>query len=271
MLNSEELLDKKALEFLQVHGSEKGVLSCEWVHYNERIKLAFFLNDKKRIEERLADLTLDETCHLAQKILRRTAELETCSEISLENVVWDPDSIYLDADDQVYLLCLPAVIPPEVRMGDIYVRRLYSLLEDMISTKEDDGFICRQIEYQKEKAFGDWNSLIGTLNRRVPVNSDDANITLRSINLPQPIVFEIGHAEFRIGSDPGEADGIIEDTEKINPIQAVIGWNDISYYISDMDSETGTFVNNQRIAPRMEVPIGEGTVLRFGEYTFNVE
>ena len=109
------------------------------------------------------------------------------------------------------------------------------------------------------------------MNQRSPAELDNESLTLKSINTPHPLTFIIRQEKFRIGTDPGEADGLITDVDTVSPVHAIIGWNGINYYVSDMNSENGTFINDQKIAPNTEIPIGEGTVIRFADYTFNVE
>ncbi len=271
LLNSEELLDKHALELIRKEGASAGLFACSWVHYNERVKIVFYTDDRKPLSEQIAEFSLDEVCRIGQSILRNVLELQKYPEISPENVVWDQESIYVDEERNAHLICLPAIIPQESRQSDIYAKRLYALLEDMVSEKDGGDFVYRQIEYQKEKAFGDWNGLITTLGLREHDDSDGSSIVLKSINTPEPLTFYVRRENFKIGTDPGEADGFIKGVETVDPVHAVIGWNEINYYVTDMNSENGTYVNDQRIAPGTEVPIGEGTVLRFADYTFNVE
>nr|WP_027870198.1 FHA domain-containing protein [[Eubacterium] cellulosolvens] len=271
LLNSEDFLDRKAVAFLRDSGMEKGLLPISWVHFNERVKLACFPDNMKTIGSVADDLTLDEACRLGKAILERLIVLEEVDEISLENVIWDPDSIYLNAGKELFFICMPAQIPYEQRHSEIYLKRVYALLGDLVSEKEGGDFVSRQIDFQKERAFGDWTSLLSALDQRSTRDEDDACLILKSINTPAPVTFEIGHRKFRIGTDPGEVDGLITGVETVSPVHALIGWNEINYYVSDLGSENGTFVNDQQIAPNTEVPIGEGTVLRFADYTFSVE
>ncbi len=268
-LNAEEQLDREAYGFLREEGEHFGVFPCFGIHYNSRIKLACFTEEYRTLGEVLPELSLDEVCDVSKAILRRIKALEGRPEVSLENVIWDQDSIYLDKAKHVYLICLPAVVPEESLNSLIYVRRVYALLQDIILQKEGGELVCRQIRHQQEKNFENWDTLENALDRRTP--EEDESLTLKSINTPDVLTFHIRHELFRIGSDPAEADGLILGLDSISPVHAEIGWNEISFYIRDLDSENGTYVNNQRLRPGMEVPIGEGTVLRFAEYTFNVE
>lgn len=269
LLNSKDQLDEEAVAFLREEGEEYGLFPCSWLYYNSRIKVTCFPDSHRSLHELLPELDLDATCNVAKRILRRIRELERCRGISLENVVWDQDSIYLDEQRQVKMICLPAIVPEDALHNQIYGKRVYALLQEIISKKEDGDIVCRQISHMQENAPEDWEALESALDRRMP--KEDEMLILKSINTPKTLTFYVRRELFRIGSDPAEVEGLIQGVESVSPIHAEIGWNEINYYVRDLNSENGTFVNNQQIAPLIEVPIGEGTVLRFAECTFNVE
>lgn len=268
LLNSEELLDRGAAAFIK-SGEAGELLPCYCVRFNDRIKLAYYPDGCQPLEKKVEGISLDDACAVAQKVLAEVSHLETYEEISMENIVWDMDSIYLDEENHVYFICIPAVIPAETERSQIYVRRVYGLVEDLVGSREGSEEVKRQIDYQKEQSFGDWNALSEALEKRAP--EEDERIVLRSINTPEPLTFRIGHEIFRIGSDEENADGVIKGVATVSPVHAEIGWNDINFYVKDLDSVNGTFVNDQRIAPQSEVPIGTGTVLRIADCTFSVE
>ena len=269
LLNSKEQLDEEAVAFLRESGETYGFFPCSWVYYNTRIKVTCFPDGHRSLHEVLPELDLDATCEVAKSIVRRIREIEHAHSISLENVVWDQDSIYLDERRQVRMICLPAVVLEDALHNQIYGKRVYALLQEIISKKPDGDIVCRQISHMQETMPEDWEALESALDRRMP--KEDEVLILKSINTPKTQTFYVRREMFRIGSDPAEVDGLIQGVETVSPLHAEIGWNEINFYVRDLHSENGTFVNNQQITPMIEVPIGEGTVLRFAECTFNVE
>lgn len=267
LFQSEELLDKRALECLNQEVIP-GILPCRWVRWNSMIQLVYFTDSLVSINEMAEELTLDELRHIAGEILDYVVNMEAQMDLSLENVVWDLDTIYLDEDYQVHIICLPAVIPVEALDSKIYVKRVYAVLSDLFSLKEEEGsFLCRQIDAQQEKGAANWEELREVLLMQEP--SDDETILLRGINTPEPVSFVIGHGEFIIGSDEA-ADGCLA-LSSISHQHARIGWNDISFYLEDLNSAAGTYLNEVPLAPGSQVPIGQGSILKFGECTFIVE
>lgn len=268
LLNSENQLDRAALAFLDGAITE-GLLPCREIRFNGRIKLGFFTEQYRSIGEESDRFSVDNICEFGISLLDRVKALESVPQISLENVVWDEESIYLDRRGRVFLTCLPAVLPEETLRSQIYIKRVYALLTELLQGRRAEELI-KQIDYQQKKSFGDWPALQDVLERHLTEDDDDS-LVLRSINTPRALRFFVGYNKYLIGTDASRVDGVITGVDSVNPVHAEIGWNEIGHYIRDIGSENGTYVNDQRISPNVEIPIGKGTVLRFADYTFNVE
>ncbi len=266
LFHSEEVLDKDALAFLESENIP-GILPCTWVRWNSMIQLVYFNNNLEPLSTKLEELSLDELKKIGKEIIDYVIEIEKQNYLSPENVVWETESIYLDEELQVYLICLPAVIPIESLESKIYVKRLYSVLNDIFDRNKEGDFVCRQIEAQREKNISNWDELKNAIDKQEPKDID--GLVLRSINAPEPVEFIIEHTDFIVGSDV-TVDGYL-NLSGISPEHALIGWNEISFYVRDLGSEGGTYLNNVRIEEKIEVPIGSGSILKFGDYTFNVE
>lgn len=267
-LNAAELLDKDALEQMR-RQTDTGLLPCNCVKYNDKVRLVFYPEELRTLADVLPELSLEELCRIAESMLERTQRMLRFPELSPENVIWDLDSVYTNEYLEAFFIRLPAVVPEDTLQEKIYARRLYALLEDIFAQAPRGEEVVRQIRYQKDKSFGDWSSLGKALRKRTPEEYEV--LVLRSVNTPRPLTFRIGHDSFLIGSETGVADGLILGVENIAGQHAEIGWNGICYYIRDLGSDSGTFVNDQRIVPGAEVPIGQGTVLRFADSTFTAE
>ncbi len=266
LFNSEELLDKNALENLE-RETIPGILPCRWVRWNSMIQLVYFTDELTRVSEMMEELTLDDLRKIGIEILEYVSRLENQMTLSIENVVWDLDTVYVDDGIQAHLICLPAVLPIEALESKIYIKRVYALLNDLFSQKEGGGFVCRQIEAQREKEASDWGALAEAIERREP--DDEEGLLIRGINTPEPVSFHIGHEEFVLGSEDG-VDGYL-NYPSISASHALVGWNDISFYIQDLESENGTYLNDVQLPENSPTPFGRGSILKLGDYTFNVE
>lgn len=267
-LNSQELLDVNALNLLN-REEIPGLLSCSMVRWDDRIQLCYFVDHMTTLAQKKESMTLDELTAVCSDILTMLISIETYPDLSAENVSWDMESIYLDEDNDVYLVCLPAVLPLEALESRIYMKRVYALMDEIFQQVPQGEVVRRQMDAAAKKSFGDWLGLRDALASRAAV--EEEMITLRSVNTPEPFIFRIGHEDFYIGTDPEKCKGCILGAVSVSPVHAIVGWNDISYYIKDLNSREGTYLNDIKIAPQTQVPFGKGSIIKFAECTFTVE
>ena len=269
LLNSESVLDPEQISYMN-EGQQETLLPCRWIHFNDRIKLAFFPENCSPISMLIPQLTLDEVCQAAKKLLDEVSALEQVPAITLENMVWDMDAIYLTRENGALKLLYLPILPDEaVTSSGIYIRRIYALLEEMLERVEGGETIIRQIEYQKTQDMGNWGLLKEALDKRVPMQSD--TIRLIGIDRASGMDFTVGTELFRIGSDENLSDAVLDAADGINAVHTVIGWNEISFYVMALESESGTWLNDTRLTPNTEVPIGAGSVIRVGDYSFLID
>lgn len=268
MLGSGMLFDENAYEALRQQ-AVPGILPCTRVFWNDRIQLVYFTSELMSLSERIEGLSLAKAREVGCGIIGIIENAEKCPDICCENFVIDSESIYLDKEDHVYMTCLPAVLPDEIKNGQIYKRRVYSVIEELFQKKPDGRDVVRQIEFQQGKSFGNWSDLSDALKRTAPAESE--TLVLKGINTSVPVEFVIGHDAFTIGSDPDKVNGCIPSSVSVSPVHARIGWNEVNFFIQDLNSREGTFLNNVRLEPEVSVPFGKGSVIKFAECTFSVE
>ncbi|MGI6118895.1 MAG: FHA domain-containing protein [Bilifractor sp.] len=271
LLNSDEVFDQT--QYLAVNeGKLTHVFPCRKIRYNSSVKIAVFPDGCRPLEAVKQDSSLDEVCEAGKEFLDAIEEATTHKELYPENFVLDLDNIYQNqAKKKVSLIYLPARVPEtdKENENEIYTRRVYGVLSELFQGIHGGDTMIRQIEYQQDQKLGDWDQLRHTLDKRVA--TEDDKITMKAEVNGEELRFDIGHEIFHIGKDPSLSDGVIRDVEGIAPVHAEVGWNDISFYVIDLSSETGTFVNDVRIVPETQVPIGKGTVIRLGSLSFSVE
>ncbi len=268
LINSEQLLDKDALRVLRTEEPED-LLPCRSVRFNEKIKLVYFEEGYSTLTAVLRTMTLEQLCEIGRGLLKLTARLEAQEECTPENLTLDTDSIFVDEKNSVHCIYVPIELPDESILNPVYGKRIYAILEEMCRTVPEGVDIWRRIEYEKVNNPGSWNSVITILED--PYAETTNLIYLKGINTPGEVVFQVGQEEFSIGSDRNQVDGFIDAEDQVSPVHARIIWDEDGFYVMDMDSAGGTFVNDQKIDPMTKVKIGFGSILRFAEYTFNVE
>lgn len=268
LLNSDKRIDEEAFRFLQSRDVAE-LFSCYWIYFNDHVKLLYDIGDARKLGDALEGESTETVCRYEKELLHLIDRIAKREDLSIANLLWDPEDIYLDEEDGLHLIYFPTTLPDSQQDIEINMKRIYAMLGELLQGREESEEPLRQIEYQMEHNFGNWELLADALLRKHPVI--DEKIILKSINTADPASFEIGDEKFVVGSDPEQVNGVIEGSDLVSPMHAIIGWNGINFYVYDLDSENGTFVNDTRIAPRTEIPIGQGTVLKFADCTFTVE
>lgn len=268
LINSENLLNKESLRFLKTDQAAD-LIPCKWIRFNEKIKLVYFEEGYSSLTSVLRTLTVEQLCDIGIALLKLIIRLENCDELTPENLTLDADSIYIGEDNSVHCIYVPVELPGESLANPIYAKRIYALLEDMCETVSEGADLWRRIKYEKVNNYGSWKNILGILDD--PYAETNNLIYLKGINTPGEVVFQIGQEEFLIGSDRNQVDGFIDAEPQVSPLHARILWDENGFYVMDLDTAGGTFVDDQKIDPMTKVKIGFGSVVRFAEYTFSVE
>lgn len=115
----------------------------------------------------------------------------------------------------------------------------------------------------------------GLLSRKKSRGSSDSRMTdtlvLTSTNSKDKIRFVVSKPVFLIGKQEGTVDGVIPKEKTISRVHCKIIRKGKKYYIQDMGSLNGTYVNNKRIEDGQQVLINQGDVIRLSKIEFIVE
>jgi len=85
-----------------------------------------------------------------------------------------------------------------------------------------------------------------------------SSITLCGVNTPHKVEIVINKNEFLIGSNPEMVDGVIEFNKAISRVHCKITCVDNRYYICDMGSSNGTYLNGLRLQKGVQALIQAG-------------
>lgn len=95
------------------------------------------------------------------------------------------------------------------------------------------------------------------------------SMVLRSINDPNNIEFFINKKEFVIGKDKQQVQGFIPFDKSVGDTHCEIIW-DNGFYVYDLDSEFGTFVNEVNVIPGQKFPLKNKDKIKISKHIFEV-
>lgn len=96
-------------------------------------------------------------------------------------------------------------------------------------------------------------------------------IMLTGVKTPVKVDIIINKEEFVIGKKPDSVDGAIQFNNAISRVHCKIVFVKGKYYITDLDSSNGTFVNGARVQPNKQAQISPGDMVRLANSDFLVK
>lgn len=96
-------------------------------------------------------------------------------------------------------------------------------------------------------------------------------LTLVSLNLEPKVKFHVNKSEFVLGRQEGVADGVILNHRTVGRRHCLITQARGQYYIQDLNSVNGTFVNNRRLMGNHKTKINKGDLIRLSRVEFVVK
>ncbi len=93
-------------------------------------------------------------------------------------------------------------------------------------------------------------------------------LTVTAINSPVQIVLTVNQPEYIIGKNPNMVNGAVTHNPAISRVHCKITFAQGRYYLTDMGSANGTFINQQRLEKQQTVEINSGDYLKLANSDF---
>ena len=93
-------------------------------------------------------------------------------------------------------------------------------------------------------------------------------LTVTAINSPVQLVLIVNQPEYLIGKNPNMVNGAVTHNPAISRVHCKISFVQGRYYLTDMGSANGTYVNQQRLEKQQTVEINSGDYLKLANSDF---
>jgi len=105
---------------------------------------------------------------------------------------------------------------------------------------------------------------------QVPFTMAQPELTITAINSPVQMSLSVTVPEYKIGKNPTMVDGAITYNPAISRVHCAITFNSGRYYITDLGSANGTYVNQNRLEKQQTVEIHSGDYIKLANSDFIV-
>lgn len=98
----------------------------------------------------------------------------------------------------------------------------------------------------------------------------EKTMKLITMNSPTRVEIVVDKPEFVIGKKQSMVDGVVSFNKMISRVHCKVVCDKSNYYIVDLQSANGTYVNNTRLQPNVSCKIKNGDIIRLANSDFQV-
>lgn len=253
------------------------ILKCSDFMHNGKREIVFFTDKYKSLQEIINEKNEHESLnHIIFKIIENILHIKNNGFLTYSNLILSFDRIFIGkSDHDCKLIYLP--VANNIDNGDNEWEFRKKIAEYI---SNDNLFYAYSIEKIKDDLENKEVELEEIYNRMCDIYesrtvSNDAQkhpvIVIKSDENNKALCFETAADEFILGKKQGVADFVISGVATISRKHCKITYDDGIYYIEDMDSTNGTYVNNYRLEPHTREVITDGDIIKLATSRFSIE
>ncbi|MDO5603010.1 MAG: FHA domain-containing protein [Oscillospiraceae bacterium] len=266
---------------------KNGFIKCTKLLYNGKVKLLYFTSGYKSLKNMLPTLEADMFISIVTNLLSVVLGIQNNGFLSCSNLDLAFDKIFVDQKTlAVNLIYLPVNIPQgdavsfenELRtqlikiitstpaLTNERIKGFCAQLSDgNLSLRELYEQICAEQKGARPSAY-----IQGPSSAR-PAQSGQPELIFSAVNAPVHLAFKVSRPEFVIGKNTGAVDGAVTFNKAVSRIHCKLVYQNGAYYIMDMGSANGTYVNGSRIPPQQLQAVKNGDAVRLANSDFLIQ
>ncbi len=242
------------------------ILEAARIRRNGKVKLIYFTKDYQMCSMLLATMPFEGVMMLCMKIMDAVLQIKNQGFLACENIDIAVDHIFFDPKTyEAYLIYLPLV--SDVENGEarfeVILRHTLTQIIKMSSavTFEKEQMIVELLS-DGNVGMEQLMTYLSQYNVHQPQVKEDgkAGLQLTSMNPEMPLVFMVGKKKFNIGRRK-DNDGVLDFSTKISRDHCCIQYKDGAYYVEDVGSSLGTYLNKERLEPKQAQRLTNGDII----------
>ncbi len=253
-------------------------IKCMKMMYNGKVQMYYITKAMKPFSSMIPSLDADSFLTIVANLFSDIIEVEHNGFLSCQNIDISFDRVYVDPSTyKVSLVYLPlskriyddpSSFENEVRTSLV---KLISGVSNLSSAK------TMQFSADLSNGTLSMEDLLNRIKGGKGTSSDDDgtpagcnSLRMIAMNAPTRVEIVVTKDSFVIGKKAELCDGVVSFNKMISRSHCKITKNGTQYYITDLQSANGTFVNKVRLQPNHPYPIRNGDVVRLANSDFQV-
>lgn len=258
-------------------------VKCMKMLYNGKIQLYYLTNGYKSLTSIIPYVGAKNFMTIVINLFADIIAVKNNGFLSCQNINITPEHIYVELSTyKIRLIYLPikkrlfydvSSFENELRSNLIkFVQDIPTLSSPktmQLASDLSNGMLTLESIYSKfnGSTVAERQVTYGHIGKVVHNNG---NMKLIAINAPVPFEIVITKDEFTLGKKQELVDGVISFNKKISRSHCKITRKGNHFYITDLISTNGTYVNSVRLQPEQSCPIKNGDIVRLANSEFQV-
>ena len=257
---------------------DTGLMKCMKIKVNGQDELFYITKGYKNLESLLPNLSPDSFILIIKGLIENIKNIKDNGFLSFRNIELSPDKIYVDTSTySVFLTYIPAnfhIFYDDITFENQLKACIIKMLSDNPHLEAPDtiklGKTLHDARLNIESLYNELNGKNRNYKNayKEELNRSERAACIKSLNISPEVFIEITKPEFVIGKKASAVDGCISFNKMISRVHCKIIKQNNKYYIQDLGSANGTFVNGKRIIVNDMEQISSGDTIRFANSDF---
>lgn len=282
-----------------------GLIKCSKLLYNGKIKLVYFTSGLKPLNMLWNSMDEDSCIRVLTNLFGTVIELRNNGFLNCHNLIISDSRIFVDINTlSVHLIYLPLYnenVDVTSFESDLRARVLKALSSNnkLLTTRMNEfsgllangilsleevhrqmcvmckGGMGRSISQSESKVNDSlerrehiWSRTDEPVIKGISNHKTQETAQLISLDVTSPLTLSISKPEYVIGKNPNVVDGVIGFNKVISRVHCKISLQQGEYWLTDLGSANGTFVNKIRLAANQPAIIKNGDLIRLANSDF---
>lgn len=276
ILNNNDNFLTTEYKVLQTQGNN-GFIKCMKMLFNGKIQLYYFIDEEKTLLSLLPNVNVENFLTIIGNLFYAIIEAKGNGFLSCQNIDISFEKIFVDSSTyKVQLVYLPL----KNKIYDDYASFENDLRSSLIKLINNESSLSAAATRQLVTELSDGRLTLEDIYNRMKVgkplegnfysNGSLRVLKLVAMNAPGQIEINITKDEFLIGKNRQLVDAVLDFNRMISRVHCKIIKKGNSFYLLDMQSANGTYINGRRLMGNQIYQIKHGDMVRLANSDFQV-
>ena len=271
-------------EYKVLKNQSKNFVKCSKLLYNGKIKLLYFSSNYKSLKNMMVSIDVDTFLMLIANLINAIIDIRQNGFLNCNNLDLSFDKIFVDTKtyeiDFIYLPISNDESSSLAFENDLRANTI-KLLTSMPFSDERIPRICGYLSNGTIGLNQVYDAICSEMGGSGKVRvqpkpevhkfSSQPVMRFYSLSPSDNVMFNIITAEFVIGKNPSAVNGVISFNKAISRKHCKITFQNGSYYLIDLGSANGTYINDSVLTKGCAYPLNSGDTVKLANSLFKVE